>query len=174
MKAFQWILAPALSVALMLSAAAPAFSVEQKKFSNTQIVQKHMRDNNGHHDQHRGDHRNQHRRDDHRHGHRNDHRNNERNHYGPGYFPNHRYLFPLYDGRRRDDRRGYWHDYHRGHHHGYRHRHYNGYHYYYNNVGFYFPGHGYIAHGHRHTRDCPHWHFEDFAAGVILGAIISH
>ncbi|HEX7025991.1 MAG TPA: hypothetical protein VF268_01985 [Gammaproteobacteria bacterium] len=181
MKAFHLILASALSTALMLSVA-PAFSAEPKKFSNAQIVQKHVRqgerrDDHGHRNQHRHDHRNQHGHDnrrDQRHDLRNDHRHNNRNHYGPGYYPNHRYLFPLYDGRRHDHRRGYWHDYHRGHHHGYRHRHYKGYHYYYNNTGFYFPGYGHIAHGHRHSRHCPHWHFEDFAAGLILGAIISH
>lgn len=70
--------------------------------------------------------------------------------------------------------RGYWHDYHHHthRHHGYRHRFYNNYHYYYNGAGFYFPGFGLIAHGHAHGRHCPSWHFDDFAAGFILGAII--
>lgn len=71
--------------------------------------------------------------------------------------------------------RGYWHDYHHGqrrHHHAYRHRFYNNYHYYFNSTGFYFPGYGFISHGHAHGRHCPHWHFEDFAAGFVLGAII--
>lgn len=89
----------------------------------------------------------------------------------------------LYYGheRRRDGAhgrgRGYWHDYHHGHghghHRGYRHRFHNNYHYYYNAGGFYFPGYGVIAHGHRHDRHCPHWHFEDFASGFVLGAIIA-
>ncbi|HEX5055669.1 MAG TPA: hypothetical protein VFX02_04140 [Gammaproteobacteria bacterium] len=68
--------------------------------------------------------------------------------------------------------RGYWRDYHYGHHYDYRHRYYNNYHYYYNTSGFYFPGYGFIERGHVHGRYCPHWHFEDFAAGFVLGAII--
>jgi hypothetical protein len=70
---------------------------------------------------------------------------------------------------------GYWYDYHHhraSHHHGYRYRFHNNYHYYYNAAGFYFPGFGLLAHGHVHDRHCPHWHFEDFAAGFVLGAII--
>jgi hypothetical protein len=75
------------------------------------------------------------------------------------------------DGRHH---RGYWHTYHhqRHHQHAYRHRYHNNYHYYYNAAGFYFPDFGFIAHGHRHAAHCPHWHFEDFAAGLVLGAII--
>ncbi|MBN1379851.1 MAG: hypothetical protein JXA04_11530 [Gammaproteobacteria bacterium] len=69
---------------------------------------------------------------------------------------------------------GYWVDYHRGYKHDYRHRYYHGHHYYYNQLGFYFPGFGFIAHGHIHNRHCPHWHFEPFAAGLILGAILSN
>jgi hypothetical protein len=87
-----------------------------------------------------------------------------------GYAPGHQHY-----GRRHSPNRGYWQDFHHGHrhhHHGYRHRVYNHYHYYYNSIGFYFPGYGHIAHGHLHGVHCPHWHFEDFAAGFILGAII--
>lgn len=69
--------------------------------------------------------------------------------------------------------RGYWRDYDYGYHGEYRHRYYNHYHYYYNTAGFYFPGYGFIERGHVHSRYCPHWHFEDFATGFVLGAIIN-
>lgn len=69
---------------------------------------------------------------------------------------------------------GYWRDYHYGRAHGYHHRYHSGHHYYYNHAGFYFPGFGFIAHGHVHHRHCPHWHFEPFAAGLILGTIFGH
>ena len=89
---------------------------------------------------------------------------------------------PRYSGRERrhDNTRyynrpgpGYWHDYHYGRHPEYRHRYYNGHHYYYNSIGFYFPGLGFIARGHVHGPHCPHWHFEPFAAGLLLGAILN-
>ena len=71
--------------------------------------------------------------------------------------------------------RGYWPDYHHGYHrgYGYRHRYYNNSPYYYNASGFYFPGYGFIERGHVHGGYCPHWHFDDFAAGFVLGAIIN-
>lgn len=64
---------------------------------------------------------------------------------------------------------GYWKDYHRA---GYKHRYYKKHHYYYNRNGFYFPGYGYISHGHKHGRHCPDWHREPFVAGLVLSAIL--
>lgn len=187
MKAFQLIHASVLSAVLMLSAG-PAFSAGRGSFPEARFGtagQQHVRhdgwrnDTGSRHDRrddrwHWNDRRNDHdgnRWSDHgsRHDHRGELRNDHRRDYGPGYYPGQRYMFPLYDGRpnnRHDDRRGYYP--------GYRHRYYNGYHYYYNSSGFFFPGYGFIAYGHRHSSHCPHWHFEAFASGVILGAIISH
>lgn len=160
MNAFYLKLAvvPVLSAVLLLSMA-PAFSAEQNKLKPgariAGISQQHAR-NDGRRDN--AGYRNE-RRSDHRHDRRNDHRNHGRNEYrhGTRHNHNHRYTVPRYHAYP-----------------GYRHRYYNGRHYYYNTIGFYFPGYGYIHHGHRHSRHCPHWHFEGFAAGLVLGAILSH
>lgn len=70
---------------------------------------------------------------------------------------------------------GYWRDYHYGKRkYPYRYRHYNGFHYYYDHRGFYFPNYGHIRHGHYHDRHCPSWHFESFAAAIILSEILGH
>lgn len=200
-KSFQLIQTAALSAVLMLSAAPAAYSAALDNTVQKLVRQDgrmidagnrhdsrgdHGNDRgNGHDNNHnnrwsdhgsRHDHRENHW-NDHWNGHGNDHHNNhwsdrqrdQWRDYGPGYYPGQRYMFPLYDGRpnnRYDNR-------HR-HYPGYRQRYYNGRYYYFNNSGFFFPGYGIIAYGHRHTRHCPHWHFEDFASGVILGAIISH
>lgn len=192
MKAFQLIQASALSAVLMLSAV-PAFSAGLRNYSASRFGNTghdEWRDNvDSRHDR-RDDHWNDHRdnrwsdhggrhdqRDNNWNGHDNnhhnnhwsdrggwhDHRNDSQRDYGPGYYPGQRYMFPLYDGRPSNR-----------HYPGYRERYYNGRYYYFNNTGFFFPGYGFIAYGHRHTRYCPQWHFEDFASGVILGAIISH
>lgn len=103
------------------------------------------------------------------------HDSNDRHHDGRHHRDHERWRDGAHRHRHSPQVRGYWNDYHHGHrrhHHAYRHRFYNNYHYYYNGAGFFFPGYGYIAHGHAHGRHCPHWHFEDFAAGFVLGAII--
>lgn len=172
MKAFRLMRVSALSAVLMLSAA-PSFSAGLRNYSDARFGnagrQDGRREDSGSRHDRRDDRWNDHR-DRRWNDHRGEHRNDRRRDYGPGYYPGQRYMFPLYDGRpndRHDDRHGH------GHYPGYRQRYYNGRDYYFNDTGFFFPGYGFIAYGHRHTSHCPHWHFEAFASGVILGAIIS-
>ena len=186
MRHFKHILVlTAVSSALLLfNGAADARDAQRVVKKQTSIVKvartekgsRARHDNDGR----RNDNANRHNNDNRRNDSRNRHENNRQHqsHHDGNRDRQPRYIHPR---QRHDTVRhyskpgpGYWRDYHYGRHPDYHHRYYHGHHYYYNHAGFYFPGFGFIAHGHVHGPNCPHWHFEPFAAGVLLGVILNN